>query len=84
MDISHLWDLIEQIKNLDFSIPSDIFNALYALTNFAGYILPLRLYSPILLLILSYWALMIAVNAGKGLLSFIGSLGGLFGRLGKK
>lgn len=74
------FNLIESIKNLDIAIPHEIFTALSSLTNFVGYIMPLRLYLPILTLILSYWFLMIAINAGKGLLSFIGMLGSFFAK----
>ena len=74
------FNLIESIKNLDIAIPHEIFTALSSLTNFVGYIMPLRLYLPIITLILSYWFLMIAINAGKGLLSFIGMLGSFFAK----
>ena len=74
------FNLIESIKNLDIAIPHEIFTALSSLTNFVGYIMPLRLYLHIITLILSYWFLMIAINAGKGLLSFIGMLGSFFAK----
>lgn len=82
-DFSYFNSLIESIQNLDLSIPSEIFLALSSLTNFVGYIMPLRLYIPIITLILSYWFLMIAINAGKGLLSFIGTLGTFFAKFSK-
>lgn len=77
-DSNTFLNLIDSVKNLDFAIPYEIFTALSSLTNFVGYIMPLRLYIPIITLILSYWFLMIAINAGKGLLSFIGMLGSFF------
>lgn len=79
-DSNTFFSLIESVKNLDFAIPYEIFTALSSLTNFVGYIMPLRLYLPIITLILSYWFLMIAINAGKGLLSFIGMLGSFFAK----
>lgn len=79
-DSNTFLNLIESVKNLDFAIPYEIFTALSSLTNFVGYIMPLRLYLPIITLILSYWFLMIAINAGKGLLSFIGMLGSFFAK----
>lgn len=79
-DSNTFLNLIDSVKNLDFAIPYEIFTALSSLTNFVGYIMPLRLYIPIITLILSYWFLMIAINAGKGLLSFIGMLGSFFAK----
>ncbi len=79
-DSNTFLNLIESVKNLDFAIPYEIFIALSSLTNFVGYIMPLRLYLPIITLILSYWFLMISINAGKGLLSFIGMLGSFFAK----
>lgn len=85
MDIfNNFSDLLDQVKNLYFSIPSDLFNAIYGLTNFVGYILPLRLYTPIFVLIFNHWFLMIAINAGRSIFSFISSFGSLIFKLGKK
>lgn len=55
-NIQNLWN---GILALDFAIPEQIFLALNLLTRFVGYVLPLRLYTPILTLILGYWFLMI-------------------------
>lgn len=82
-DIEYSRNLIDSIRLLDFEIPAEIFQVLSSLTNFVGYIMPLRLYMPIISLILGYWFLMIAINAGKGLLSFIGTLGGFFAKIKK-
>lgn len=78
--ISKQQNFIEAIINLDFSIPTEIFYVLHSLTNFVGYIMPLRLYMPIITLILSYWFLMISVTAGKGLVSFFGTLASVFSK----
>lgn len=54
--IQELW---EGILSLDFAIPEQIFLVLNILTHYVGYIMPLRLYTPIITLILGYWFLMI-------------------------
>lgn len=55
----NIQNLSNGILALDFAIPEQIFLALNVLTRFVGYILPLRLYTPIITLILGYWVLMI-------------------------
>lgn len=54
--IQNLWN---GILALDFAIPEQIFLELNLLTRFVSYILPLRLYTPIITLVLGYWFLMI-------------------------
>lgn len=80
---SSLDDLVQSITNLDFAIPPEIFSAVSSLTNFVGYIMPLYLYMPIITLILSYWFLMIAVNAGKSLISFFGEFSSFLAKIYK-
>lgn len=55
-NIQNLWS---GILSLDFAIPEQIFLVLNILTHYVGYIMPLRLYTPIITLILGYWFLMI-------------------------
>ena len=83
VDLDDFYHLVNSIGNLDFDIPAEIFFALSSLTNFVGYIMPLRLYFPIIILILSYWFLMIAVNAGKAMLSFTTSIVTFFAKFKK-
>lgn len=66
-------DIHADISSLDFSIPPEIFIAFDSLTEFAGYFMPLRLYLPIITLILAYWFIMITTNIFKMSVSFIGS-----------
>lgn len=75
--------LFDAISNLDFSIPIEVFLAFDSLTNFVGYIMPLRLYLPIILLILSYWFILIVSNAFRMGLSFIGTVASFAGRFFK-
>lgn len=67
-------DIFNAIINLDFSIPTEIFLAFYSLTNFVGYFMPLRLYLPIITLILSYWFILIVSNAFRMGLNFISNV----------
>lgn len=67
-------NIFDAIVNLDFSIPTEIFLAFDSLTHFVGYFMPLRLYLPIITLILSYWFILIVSNALRMTLSFFGSI----------
>ncbi len=66
-------NIITSIQSLYFAIPDEIYLALDSLTRFAGYILPLRLYMPIITFFLGYWFIMISVRALNGALSFVKS-----------
>lgn len=77
-------NFFDSIINLDFAIPAEIFAALSSLTNFVGYIMPLKLYMPIITLILSYWFLMISVTAGKAAFSFVGTMSSFFSKFYKR
>lgn len=79
--IQNFLDNIETVSNsihgLNFVIPEEIFSVLDTLTNVIGYIMPLRLYTPIITLILSYWAICIVGYVYKGAVRIFGSLGSL-------
>ena len=64
-------NIITSIQSLYFAIPEEIYIVLDTLTHYVGYILPLRLYMPIITLVLGYWFIMISVRALSGCLSFI-------------
>lgn len=64
-------NIITSIQSLYFVIPDEIYLALDSLTHFLGYIMPLRLYMPIITLVLGYWFIMISVRALNGALSFV-------------
>ena len=85
--VQNFFDNMESVANsihgLDFVIPEEIFSVLDTLTNVIGYIMPLRLYTPIITLILSYWAICIVGHVYKGALSIFGSLVSLFLKLFK-
>lgn len=76
---SSIVDIVEAIIALDFSIPSEIYLAISSLTNFVGYVMPLRLYSPIIYLILGYWLLLIMVKTFDACIGIAGKLFSLFG-----
>lgn len=61
-NIEHIY---EGIQGLSFQIPEQVFQAFDTLTRFVGYIMPLRLYTPIIVLILGYWLLLITSASMK-------------------
>lgn len=70
----NMQSIAESIHGLNFAIPEEIFIVLDTLTNVVGYFMPLRLYTPIITLILSYWAICIVGYVYKGSVSLIGGL----------
>lgn len=70
-NIQNLWN---GILALDFAIPEQIFLALNVLTRFVGYIMPLRLYTPIITLILGYWFLMILSSSTRFVFNLVKKL----------
>lgn len=64
----------ESISGLNFAIPEEIFIVLDTLTNVVGYFMPLRLYTPIITLILSYWAISIVGYVYRGSLRLFNGL----------
>lgn len=73
-------NIFEAIANLDFVIPTEIFLAFDSLTNFVGYIMPLRLYIPIITLILSYWFILICAKSLSMVINSISGLASLFAK----
>ena len=73
-------NLFEAIANLDFVIPTEIFLAFDSLTNFVGYVMPLRLYFPIIALILSYWFILICAKSLSMVINSISGLASLFAK----
>lgn len=67
-------NLFYGIHALDFAIPEQIFLALNVLTHYVGYFMPLRLYRPIIILILGYWFLMILSSSIRFTFSAVKSL----------
>ena len=57
--------IINGAKGIPFAIPEQIFVAIDTLTRVVGYVMPLRLYMPIIILILSYWLVMILFSVLK-------------------
>ena len=54
-----LSDFSNSITTISFSIPEQVYQAFDVLTRVVGYIMPLRLYTPIISLILGYWFILI-------------------------
>lgn len=67
-------NIINSVSSLGFTIPTEIFSSLDILTHCVGYVMPLRLYSPIITLILSYWLTLIVASAFRGMTSFVGNM----------
>lgn len=63
--LSRIENVLASIEALYFQIPDQIFIALDSLTNVVGYIMPLRLYTPIITFVIGYWFIMISVSALK-------------------
>lgn len=57
--------IINSAQGIPFAIPEQIFVAIDSLTRVVGYIMPLRLYMPIIVLILGYWLILIMFNVLK-------------------
>lgn len=80
-------DIKNAIVSLDFTIPTEIFSALDILTHCLGYIMPLRLYSPIITLVLGYWFILILIKSYQVASSFLSNVftaAPIFTRLFKK
>lgn len=73
-------NIFEAVANLDFVIPTEIFLAFDSLTNFVGYIMPLRLYLPIITLILSYWFILICAKSLSMVINSISGLASFFAK----
>lgn len=67
-------DIKNAIVSLDFTIPTEIFSALDILTHCLGYIMPLRLYSPIITLVLGYWFILILIKSYHAASSFLSNV----------
>lgn len=66
------------IASLTFEIPDQIFLVLQSLTKVVGYVMPLRLYTPIINLVLAYWLLMITIRFMNGASNLIGNIASFF------
>lgn len=69
--LSKIENLFASIEALYFQIPDQIFIALDSLTNVVGYIMPLRLYTPIITLVIGYWFILISTSALKAGISVV-------------
>ena len=59
-DISDFFDnFTNSISTITFQIPEQVYQAFEVLTKFVGYIMPLRLYTPIITLVLGYWFILV-------------------------
>ena len=91
MDLSDVWqnikDFLYNISNeqaaLNFAIPDPIYQGLDILTNVVGYIMPLKLYMPIITLVLGYWLLMITAYFVRWSFNAVTSIASAFARFGK-
>lgn len=72
--------LINAILNLTFLIPPEIFYGLDLLTKYVGYIMPLRLYIPIISLTLAYILYMIISKTFRFFTGLFGSFTSLIAR----
>lgn len=72
-------DISNAVQTLQFTIPDQVFQAFDTLTRVVGYIMPLRLYTPIITLILGYWFIMIAAAFAKFLINLLKLLPAIFG-----
>ena len=52
-------DFLNFITTLTFQIPEQVYQVFDTLTRYVGYIMPLRLYTPIIAVILGYWFILI-------------------------
>lgn len=73
-------NIFTAVSSLDFSIPVEIFSALDLLTHCVGYIMPLRLYKPIITLILGYWFILICASGYRIMSGFLNNLFSVFRR----
>lgn len=76
-------NLVNEIFAINFSIPDEIFNGLEILTHLVGYIMPLYLYQPIIVLVLGYWLLMITSYFVRWAFNTVSSVAGTLVRLFK-
>jgi len=80
-------DIINSIQSLDFTIPAEIFSVLDILTHCVGYIMPLRLHTPIITLVLGYWFILILIKSYQATSSFLSNVFSaipIFSRIFKK
>lgn len=71
---SQLHSIADDVNALNFAIPEQIFVVMNSLTNVVGYIMPLRLYIPIITLVLGYWFVCIFAAAYRMSFSLLGGL----------
>lgn len=71
-------NIFQAASALDFTIPVEIFTSLDLLTNDIGYFLPLRLYSPIITLILGYWFILISAAGYRCITGFLSNIFTIF------
>ena len=76
--IDNISSIFEAIKALSFEIPEQVYQAFEVLTKVVGYIMPLRLYTPIITLILGYWLIMIMGAAVKFVFNLVKRLAAFF------
>lgn len=81
--LDNMRSFADSLHGLNFTIPEEIFAVLDSLTNVVGYIMPLRLYTPIITLILSYWLICIVGYVYKGSIRIFSGLGTLVTKLFK-
>ncbi len=91
MELNDVWrnikDFWHNVSNeqsaLFFEIPDPIYQGLDILTNVVGYIMPLKLYLPIITFVLGYWLLMITAYFVRFCYNSLTSVAGIFARFGK-
>lgn len=62
---------VDSLRSISFDIPDEVFQGLLYLTKFVGYFFPLRLYLPIIMLVLS----MVFIQTAVRLISKIAEFG---------
>lgn len=63
--LGNISSIFDAVQGLSFQIPEQIYIAFDVLTRVVGYVMPLRLYTPIIALVLGYYLIMIIGAALK-------------------
>ena len=70
--------IFDAVGTLTFQIPEQVYQAFEVLTRVVGYIMPLRLYTPIIYLVLGYYLLMIMGASIKFLFNLVKRIAAFF------
>ncbi len=71
MDTNFITELVDSLRNITFSIPPEVFSGLSYLTRFVGYFFPLKLYLPIITLVLG----MIFIQCSIKIITYLVDMG---------